>query len=143
MSKRTNRRTAALLGAAALAFTAFGASAPAAAVPPPYGHIWLSVYAGEDVGGTLIDRVELWCNSDGGSHPDPDGACAAVDRADGDFDHLEGAPGPCTMEWMPVTAVAEGYWHGGVTDVAFQRTYGNRCALHRSTTPVFDFQTGS
>ncbi|MGW0658594.1 SSI family serine proteinase inhibitor [Streptodolium elevatio] len=139
MSKRTKTRTAALLGAAALAFTAFGASAPAAAIPPPYGHIVLSVYAGEGANGLLIDQVELWCNSNGGSHPDPDGACAAVDQADGDFGLLKGDPGPCTMDWRPVTAVAEGYWHGGVTDVAFERTYGNRCALHRGTTPVFDF----
>ncbi|WP_436772465.1 SSI family serine proteinase inhibitor [Yinghuangia sp. YIM S09857] len=139
MNKRTNKRMAALLGAAALASTAFGASTPASATPPPYGHITLSVYAGEGTGGPLINQVELWCNSNGGSHPDPDAACAAVDKADGDFELLEGEPGPCTAEWMPVTAVADGYWHGGVTDIAFERSYGNRCALHRGTTPVFDF----
>lgn len=139
MSKHGKKRMAALLGAAALAFTAFGATAPAQATPPPYGHIWLSIYKGEDASGEPLRKVELWCDPDMGSHPTPGTACAAIDAAEGDLSLLAGDPGACTLDWRPMTAVAEGYWHGGVTTVDFRRTYGNRCAMHRDTTPVFDF----
>jgi hypothetical protein len=129
------------VGAAALAFgvvAAVGAVAPAGATPPPYGHVLVTVYEGEDATGEPLASAELWCDPDAGSHPDPAAACAALEEADGDPDRLAGEPGPCTLEYVPVTATAEGYWHGGATPVTFERTYPNRCALHRETAPVFD-----
>ncbi|MCF2527724.1 SSI family serine proteinase inhibitor [Yinghuangia soli] len=133
-----SRRTAALAGAAALAFTALGGAAPATATPPPYGHMFLSVYEGVGTEGERIGYAELWCNPNTGTHPDPDAACAALEAADGNPGMVAGDPGPCTMEYRPVTAVAKGYWGGGVWTISYTGAHGNRCALHRATTPVFD-----
>ncbi|KQV21883.1 MULTISPECIES: SSI family serine proteinase inhibitor [unclassified Kitasatospora] len=71
-----------------------------------------------------------------GSHPDPDPACAALTEADGDLDRLAGLPGTaCAALYDPVTATAEGSWHG--IPVKWARTFGNSCALRAATTPVF------
>lgn len=130
-----------VIGAAALALGALAAAgsiAPAGATPPAYGRLALKVYEGEAPAGDPIASADLVCNPDTGTHPDPAAACAALERAAGDPAKLAGEPGPCTMEWVPVTVTAEGYWHGGATHVQFAHTYANRCDLHRGTTPVFD-----
>ncbi|WP_406279134.1 SSI family serine proteinase inhibitor [Embleya sp. NBC_00896] len=121
------------------AATMLGGVAPASATPPAYGHLYLTVYQGEDTDGDALGRVELWCDANGGTHPDPDGACGVLDAADGDPANVPGTSGACTMQYEPVTAVAEGYWWGGVRLVDFTETYGNRCALRFAKAPLFDF----
>jgi hypothetical protein len=98
----------------------------------------LAVYRGEKPDPASLERkATLSCEPDGGTHPRPAEACDALRKADGDIDKLPGDPGPCTREFNPVTATAEGRWQGG--PVAFERTYGNPCELDRALTPVFDF----
>jgi hypothetical protein len=85
------------------------------------------------------ESVELACDPAGGTHPNAKAACAELHAAQGDFSALPAnqAPAYCTMEYQPVTAVAEGTWHG--EPVKWSREFGNDCELHASTGPVFQF----
>lgn len=83
--------------------------------------------------------VRLTCAPAGGSHPDATGACAELFTARGDFDILPGEPEQtmCTMEYLPVTAAAEGRWRG--KPVSWEHEFGNACTLHNATGRVFLF----
>lgn len=85
------------------------------------------------------EGVLLTCRPAGGSHPNADRACAEIVAAQGDFNALPGAPGQtgCTMEYQPVTAVAEGTWRG--EPVSWRHEFGNTCTLHTATGTVFQF----
>ncbi|MGW3985772.1 SSI family serine proteinase inhibitor [Streptomyces sp. NPDC004830] len=85
--------------------------------------------AGEGVDGTF----ELYCGPDGGSHPDPRGACAALER-DTRWGRDVFAPAPqggmCTMQYGgPATAHVTGTWAGRPVDATYDRRDG--CQIDR------------
>ncbi|WP_217142235.1 SSI family serine proteinase inhibitor [Streptomyces sp. AC627_RSS907] len=132
MSKVTRLTAARLLGAAALSLAALvplPAAHPAAAASGG-DHLTVTVRdAGADADGTY----ELYCNPDGGSHPDPAGACAAVER-DTQWGQDPFAPAPkggvCTMQYGgPATARVTGTWAGRPVDTTYDRRDG--CAISR------------
>ncbi|MET9508406.1 SSI family serine proteinase inhibitor [Streptomyces flavidovirens] len=117
-----------------------GAALPAraAAVPggptPPHG-LFLTVSGS---GSTWIRGVVLQCvPRPAGPHPEASDACAALDRAKGDFDKLPGNPRACTKQYEPVTVSASGNWRGLPT--SWHKTYPNACVLDTATGPVFRF----
>ncbi|WP_167463924.1 subtilase-type protease inhibitor [Nocardia brasiliensis] len=95
----------------------------------------LSVTAGKTLG-VEPTRVSLTCEPAGGDHPHPDGACASLIAAGGDFDKLVGDPSAmCAQVYDPVTATATGTWQGKA--VKWEKQFGNSCELRAKTTPVF------
>ncbi|MBT2488465.1 subtilase-type protease inhibitor [Streptomyces sp. ISL-96] len=89
-------------------------------------------------GSTWIRGVLLQCApGPSGPHPDATGACAALDKAKGDFDTLPGNPRACTKQYEPVTVSASGSWRG--VPMAWHKTYPNACVLETATGPVFRF----
>jgi hypothetical protein len=134
-----------VVGAAAsvAAFGSLAAVSPAAyarAVPSPAGldgrqgtdrdHLTVTVRnAGSEIDGTY----ELYCGPDGGSHPDPRGACAALER-DSRWGKDVFAPAPeggfCTMQYGgPATAHVTGTWAGRPVDATYDRRDG--CGIAR------------
>lgn len=99
---------------------------------PPRASLQLTLIAGQAVTGRT-----LTCGPDGGSHRHAARACALLRRAGGDPDKVQGRPRPCTTEYMPVRATANGHWQG--RPVAWERVYGNRCELDVATIWVFRF----
>lgn len=85
------------------------------------------------------ESVELVCDPPSGTHPNARRACAELHAAQGDFDALPDHQEPafCTMEYQPVTAVAEGTWRG--EPVRWAREFGNKCSLRTATGSVFLF----
>ncbi len=99
----------------------------------------LSVTDGDDAaGGTVLRAVTLVCAPrPGGTHPDPDAACAALQAHAPALDALA-VPRPgaaCTREWSPLTVTAEGVWQG--RRMSYSYTYANPCALWNSTGTLF------
>ncbi len=146
MSHLTRTPAARLLGAAALSLTGLVgtlcAAGPATAdadvpigapigVPAPTGdHLTVTV---RDAGPGADGTYELYCHPGGGSHPDPDGACAAVDRTTR-WGEETFAPVPegslCTMQYGgPATAHVTGSWAGRPVDVTYDRRDG--CEISR------------
>ncbi|MFD9935505.1 SSI family serine proteinase inhibitor [Streptomyces massasporeus] len=85
--------------------------------------------AGDGADGTF----ELYCGPDGGSHPDPSGACAALER-DTRWGQDVFAPAPeggfCTMQYGgPATAHVTGTWAGRPVDATYDRRDG--CQISR------------
>ncbi|GAA2485240.1 hypothetical protein GCM10010406_21870 [Streptomyces thermolineatus] len=128
----------ALLAALAAGPAAPGPAAAAdrapGAVPRAADHLQLSVSGSER---TWWRGVELDCRPPGGRHPRAARACAAIERARGDFGALRGRAGMCTAVHDPVTAAATGTWRG--RRIEWRRTYGNACELESATGPVFRF----
>ncbi|MFJ9520738.1 SSI family serine proteinase inhibitor [Kitasatospora sp. NPDC101801] len=125
------------LGLAALGL-ALPAPAEARIFPtrPDHSALLLTVGPGQLVGPGATTTTLSCDGRPGGSHPDPVPACAALTEADGDLDRLTGRPGSaCAAVHAPVTATAEGSWHG--IPVKWARTFGNACALRAATAPVF------
>jgi hypothetical protein len=85
------------------------------------------------------ESVELTCEPPGGSHPNATVACDELLAAEGDFTNLAGSQETtaCTLEYRPMTAVAEGTWRGEA--VSWQREFSNTCVLHTATGTVFLF----
>ncbi|MEV5272058.1 SSI family serine proteinase inhibitor [Streptomyces werraensis] len=84
-------------------------------------------------GGGTDGTYEVRCRPSGGMHPDPDGACAAVERRTR-WGRDAFAPVPedavCTMQYGgPATARITGTWAGRRVDAAYDRTNG--CAIER------------
>ncbi|MGW7417202.1 subtilase-type protease inhibitor [Streptomyces sp. NPDC054863] len=127
-------RSAAVTAVALLAL-APAATAVAESHPAPQRGLLLTV-AGTD--GTWIRGVGLRCSPrPGGAHPEAQAACSALTWARGDFDALRGDPHPCTKEYDPVTATADGTWRGRT--VHWEKTFSNACLLDAETGPVFRF----
>lgn len=150
-------RSLALAGALG-ALTALAGTAPATAagpsdlrlaVPPAkadYLRITVTGTGGTDDAGTTYS---LFCHPAGGTHPQPERACAALDAAmaagrtgtDRAADRTRRAPagGPfapvpadatCTMmHGGPATARITGMWHGRAVDARFDRSNG--CEMSR------------
>ncbi|WP_234352859.1 SSI family serine proteinase inhibitor [Streptomyces sp. NRRL B-1140] len=86
-----------------------------------------------NAGGGSDGTFELYCDPDGGSHPDPGGACAAL-RRDTRWgqDVFASAPegGFCTMQYGgPATAHVTGTWAGRPVDATYDRRDG--CQISR------------
>ncbi|MDA0567204.1 subtilase-type protease inhibitor [Streptomonospora sp. S1-112] len=128
-----NRRTAAVLALAAGLAAAAG-SAPAQAAPEPRSHLDLTVERG-DAGARSSTTLD--CHPAGGSHPSADQACAALERAGGDFDQLGQTRHQqvCTMQYDPVRLSAAGTWEG--KPVEWAMTFGNPCEAKGATDGVF------
>jgi hypothetical protein len=134
-----------VVGAAAsvAAFGSLAAVSPAAyaqAFPSPVGldggqgpardHLTVTV---RNAGGEVDGTYELYCGPDGGSHPDPDGACAVLER-DTRWGKDVFAPAPeggfCTMQYGgPATAHVTGTWAGRPVDATYDRRDG--CGIAR------------
>ncbi|WP_306965585.1 SSI family serine proteinase inhibitor [Streptomyces afghaniensis] len=97
---------------------------------PERDHLTVAVRnAGSEVDGTY----ELYCGPDGGSHPDPRGACTALER-DTRWGKDVFAPAPeggfCTMQYGgPATAHVTGTWAGRPVDATYDRRDG--CGIAR------------
>ncbi|MFJ3231278.1 SSI family serine proteinase inhibitor [Streptomyces sp. NPDC086787] len=131
-------RAAALLLTSALALA--HAPAPAAAAPPPVraedradppgDHLTVTV---RDAGSGRDGTYELFCHPAGGSHPDVDGACRALDR-NTRWGRDPFAPVPpdslCTTVYGgPATARVTGTWAGRPVDAVYVRRNG--CEIGR------------
>lgn len=134
-----------VVGAAAsvAAFGSLAAISPAAyaqAGPSPVGldrgqgpdrdHLTVTV---RNAGGEADGTYELYCGPDGGSHPDPRGACATLKR-DKRWGKDVFAPAPeggfCTMQYGgPATAHVTGTWAGRPVDATYDRRDG--CEIAR------------
>lgn len=76
-------------------------------------------------------------NGDGGTHVLAAQACDDLRAVDGNLQEMVYQDGPCTLEYMPVTATAVGLWEG--RRVLYQDTFSNRCDMLRATGDVFRF----
>lgn len=83
--------------------------------------------------------VELQCDPEGGTHPNPTEACAELLAVQGDFTALPANQQltNCTMEYRPVIAVADGTWNG--EPVAWEHEFSNHCTMGSATGTVFRF----
>jgi hypothetical protein len=82
----------------------------------------------------------LRCHPGGGSHPDPGGACAALDRGT-TWGRDPFAPVPpdalCTMQYGgPATARVTGTWAGRPVDASYDRRNGCEIARWDALVPV-------
>jgi hypothetical protein len=86
-----------------------------------------------------VEVSKLECDPPGGSHPSATSACWELHMARGVLDALadQQQPTNCTMEYRPMTAHAEGVWHG--KPVEWTKKFSNDCTLHTATGTVFDF----
>ncbi|MCC3776123.1 SSI family serine proteinase inhibitor [Streptomyces sp. UNOB3_S3] len=135
MSVRTTTATAAAtLTATATALLALPPTAAGTGTNEA-GQLLLTISGARN---TWIRGVRLVCPGTGGHHPHAAEACADLERAGGRPDTLPADTGRvCTREDDPVTATADGAWHG--TTVAWRRTYPNLCLLEAATGAVFRF----
>ncbi|MFJ5778572.1 SSI family serine proteinase inhibitor [Streptomyces sp. NPDC093094] len=119
------------LSAAPVAAASHAGAVPSPSVPPviggdpPGGRLTVTV---RDAGGGADGTYELRCGPSGGSHPDPAGACRAVERRTR-WGEDPFAPVPdgsvCTMLYGgPATAHVTGTWAGRPVDARFDRTDG-------------------
>lgn len=128
-----------LLGAVALLSAAPVAGPAYAHGRPPVSladRIVVTVSHSGRADGTYI----LWCHPGGGSHPDPAGACAALDRRTV-WGRDPFAPVPprslCTMQYGgPATARVAGTWAGRPVDARYDRSNGCQIARWDDLVPV-------
>lgn len=115
-----------------------GAGAAAQPVPPapPHGRILLTV-GGRDRDGAWLRWVELVCPGESREHPRARDACRELAPVRGEIRRLERADRPCTREYDPVTATANGHW--GDRPIAWHETFGNACELRARTGSAFAF----
>lgn len=126
----TNHRSSRLAGPASMPVAYFNS------VPKARGaRLTLHVTAGNSPEHT----VTLQCDPPGGTHPRAAQACADVSRAGGDLAQMPKSANPraCFMIYAPVTATAQGSWHG--QPVRFTKKYPNTCVMRDKTGSVFDF----
>jgi hypothetical protein len=125
----SSRLSGALL-AVALPFAAPGV----AGAQPETSLVLTIVTSNED-----SETIGLSCDPPDGSHPNAKRACTELHMAQGDFESLPGDQEQtmCTMEYLPVTAQAEGTWLG--EQVVWEQEYGNACTLRTATGAVFRF----
>jgi hypothetical protein len=83
--------------------------------------------------------VTLRCDPPGGTHPKAAQACADVAKSHGDLAQLPAGANPraCFMIYAPVTATAQGAWHGEA--VRFTTKFPNTCVMRDKTGSIFDF----
>ncbi|MEU6684210.1 SSI family serine proteinase inhibitor [Streptomyces sp. NPDC046832] len=97
---------------------------------PDRDHLTVTV---RNAGGGADGTFKLYCGPDGGSHPDPGGACAALERdTRSGTDVFAPAPedGFCTMQYGgPATAHVTGTWAGRPVNAKYDRRDG--CQISR------------
>ncbi|MFF6833991.1 subtilase-type protease inhibitor [Streptomyces sp. NPDC012438] len=129
------RRSAAILSAALLCLvgTAGAAEAGSTSLYAPSAVV-LSIGKGAGSGPvTVLRAATLSCMpGPGGTHPDPEAACAELKTrfAGGGFDGLLAAPNPdraCPQHFDPVTVTVDGVWEG--TRTSWQHTFSNACVM--------------
>lgn len=87
--------------------------------------------------GGVAHSVTLTCPA-GGTHPNPQGACEALDAANGNIGSVPAKAGQmCPHIVRPVTASASGTYQG--RPESYMRTFNNQCELNRATNPIFAF----
>lgn len=106
-------------------FLAALAPVPASAYTGTGDHLTVTV---RDAGGGADGTFEVDCHPAGGTHPDPGGACAGLDRITR-WGRDTFAPVPegslCTMLYGgPATAQVTGTWAGRPVDARFDRSNG-------------------
>lgn len=131
--------TAAAIALGVSAFAGTAAAAPSGSVQSPPGPTF-----GAFVLTSGIDAATLTCSPDGGTHPDPEGACDAIRRAGGDFDALPTAQNRlCPMYISPggYPVTAGGFWvdADGLRIIDTAHRYGNGCFAAVDTDGVFGF----
>jgi len=99
------------------------------------GHLTLAMRDGAD--GRVLAAVTLDCGPDGGTHPDPAGACRRLAAAGGQIARIQGRREICSMIYLPVTVTVRGEWGG--RKVAYTHTYGNRCVARTAAGGLFRF----
>lgn len=119
--------------ASVAALTSLSAAPPAAYAQDPAPRGDRLVVTVRDAGDGADGTYEVYCRPSGGSHPDPAGACAAVDR-NTRWGEDAFAPAPrdavCTMQYGgPATARITGTWAGRPVDATYDRANG--CAIAR------------
>jgi hypothetical protein len=119
--------------ASVAALTSLSAAPPAAYAQDPAARGDRLVVTVRDAGDGADGTYEVYCRPSGGSHPDPAGACAAVDRTTR-WGEDAFAPAPrdavCTMQYGgPATARITGTWAGRPVDATYDRANG--CAIAR------------
>ncbi|MBT2415268.1 hypothetical protein J7I94_32820 [Streptomyces sp. ISL-12] len=130
-------------GPAAAPTPAVPASPAGRFAPPPVRdedrahHLTITV---RDAGAGKDGTYELYCRPGRGSHPDPAGACAAVDRSTRAGQDAF-APVPegsfCTMQYGgPATAHVTGVWAGQRVDATYDRRDGCRIARWNRLVPL-------
>ncbi|CAL9491552.1 subtilase-type protease inhibitor [Streptomyces sp. enrichment culture] len=129
-SARRLAASAAALAAVLALLAASPSPAWAAGLAPEGDRLTVTV---RDAGGGADGTYEVRCRPSGGSHPDPEGACAAVERHTR-WGQDTFAPVPkdavCTMQYGgPATARITGTWAGRRVDATYDRTNG--CAIER------------
>ncbi|MFE9045603.1 subtilase-type protease inhibitor [Streptomyces sp. NPDC007818] len=91
----------------------------------------LTVAQGDEQAATVVRASTLSCAPTAqGTHPDPEGACAALAAASGSLDRLLAAPAPgrlCPLHYDPITVSADGVWQG--ERVSWRHTFSNTCAM--------------
>ncbi|WP_432117365.1 SSI family serine proteinase inhibitor [Streptomyces sp. bgisy032] len=103
---------------------------------PQRDHLTVTVKNAGGADGTF----ELYCDPEGGSHPDPRGACAALER-DTRWGRDLFAPAPrdgfCTMQYGgPATAHVTGTWSGRRVDATYDRRDGCQIARWDRLVPL-------
>lgn len=134
--RRLGIAAAALCAAAAVVPAGTPAHAAPAADTRPLGTLLLSVRLTEQPE-QGVRTVILRCGADGGTHRFATKACDDLRSVDGNLESMIYDDGPCTLEYMPVTATAVGRWRG--RPVSYQETFPNRCDMLRATGDVFRF----
>ncbi|MFE1249101.1 SSI family serine proteinase inhibitor [Streptomyces sp. NPDC058735] len=103
---------------------------------PDRNHLTVTVENAGRADGTF----ELYCAPESGSHPDPRGACAALER-DTRWGKDLFAPAPeggfCTMQYGgPATAHVTGTWSGRHVDATYDRRDGCQIARWDRLVPL-------
>lgn len=124
------RRFAAGAAAVSAAALATLSAAPPAASAQEGDRLTVTV---RDAGEGLDGTYEVTCRPGRGSHPDPEGACAAVERNTRWGQDTFAPPqrdAICTMQYGgPATAHVTGTWAGRPVDATYDRRNG--CAIDR------------
>jgi Subtilisin inhibitor-like len=90
-------------------------------------------------GASPARTVTLRCDPVGGTHPKAAQACAEIAKSNGDLQQLPAGTNPraCFMIYAPVTASAQGAWHG--QNVRYSSQFPNTCVMRDKTGALFDF----
>jgi hypothetical protein len=106
----------------------------AGTAPPPTSRPespWTSLTITVDLGdGSAPQEWTLTCDPPGGTHPQPEAACAALDNVDPTVFEPVGPGQACTQIYGgPETATIRGTWNGAPLDASFARNDG--CEIAR------------
>ena len=95
---------------------------PPADVRQPVGSFELTIASPN---GEVRASATLTCGPAGGTHPDPQAACAQLIDADGRIEKIPEKEGICTQQFEPVVLRAHGTWNGEPRE--FEAEFGNPC----------------